>query len=151
MIINTVRVFYYPPFTLLAFLNRFNPVILGLYTTRGTDEVTVSGDYNPPRLVQVPSKGNMWYVSITKPLALQSGSNKQIKKSTRTTDRREAEKRVNKIVTTMYTLFDDSLSQPKSFYEIADKLLARRGINLDQLRQKTPDNELPDQSSLLMY
>ena len=113
--------------------------------------MTVSGDYNPPRLVQVPSKGNMWYVYITKPPALQSGSNKQIKKSTRTTDRREAEKRVNKIATTIYRLFDDSLSQPKSFYEIAEKLLARRGITLDQLRQKTPDNELPDQSSVLMY
>ena len=113
--------------------------------------MTVPGDYNPPRLVQVPSKGNMCYVYITKPPALQSGSNKQIKKSTRTTDRREAEKRVNKIATTIYRLFDDSLSQPKSFYEIAEKLLARRGITLDQLRQKTPDNELPDQSSVLMY
>ena len=56
---------YHPPFTLFAFLNRNKPVILVLYTTRGTDEVTVSGDYNPPRLVQVPSKGNMWYIYIS--------------------------------------------------------------------------------------
>ena len=77
--------------------------------------MTVSGDYNPPRLVQVLSKDNMWYVYITKPLALQFGSNKQIKKSTRTTDRREAEKRVNKIATTIYWLFDNSLSQPNFF------------------------------------
>ena len=75
---------------------------------------------------------------------MQSGSNKQIKKSTRTTDRREAEKRVNKIATIIYRLFDDSLSQPKSFYEIAENLLARIGITLDQLPQKTPDNELSD-------
>ena len=146
-----VRVSYHPPFTSFPFINRFNPEKYGLYTIKGIAGVTVPSDYNPPRLVEVPSKGNIWYAYITKPLVLQSGSNKQVKRSTRTTDRREAEKRVNKIATTIYKQFDDSVLRPKSFYEIAESILATRDITLDLLCQNKPDYKVPDQSSVVMY
>ncbi len=67
----------------------------------------------------------MWYVQVTKPQELQHGNDKQIRRSTGTTDKREAEKRKHRITDEIYATFDaefgPSNPQPKvKFNFVAD-------------------------------
>ena len=76
-------------------------------TTLGTNLGT---NYHPPRLVQIPTKGNKWFVVITKPTALQGTSaNIQVRRSTGTTDKRMAEAAMPGIATEVYREFDKAL------------------------------------------
>ena len=62
--------------------------------------------YHPPKLVSLKSKGGTWYVQVTKPIELQKGKDKQIRRSTGTTDRKEAERRKHRITDEIYQFFD---------------------------------------------
>ena len=66
--------------------------------------------FNPPTLVQIPSKGNKWFVVVTKPEELQAFSkNKQARLSTGTTDRRRAEALMSKITQEIYEKFQKEI------------------------------------------
>ena len=63
--------------------------------------------YPPPSLTQIPSKGNFWYVIITKPEALRDGKkNIQIRRSTGTSDERSARIKQSEIVERIYAEWD---------------------------------------------
>lgn len=72
-------------------------------------------NYHPPKLVQIRSKGNKWFVVITKPPSLQgTSSNIQVRRSTRTTDRRKAEAALPGIASAIYQEFDSELNNQRS-------------------------------------
>lgn len=67
-------------------------------------------DYHAPKLVRLPSRGNVWYVVITKPLHLRTRPNdKQVRRSTKTTDLKVAEKRLHRIAAEIYEEFGNPL------------------------------------------
>lgn len=71
----------------------------------------MGNNYHPPRLVQIPTKGNKWFVVITKPTTLQGTSaNIQVRRSTGTTDKRKAEAAMPGIATKVYQEFDKALN-----------------------------------------
>lgn len=77
--------------------------------------------YQPPSLKQLPSKGNVWYVIITKPESLRDGkSNIQIRRSTGTTDERTAKAKQSKIVEDIYAEWD-SLLERDPFVELLEQ------------------------------
>lgn len=68
--------------------------------------------YAPPSLTQIPSKGNVWYVIITKPESLRGGKkNIQVRRSTGTTDRRLARIKQSQIVEEIYAEWDRQLER----------------------------------------
>ena len=68
--------------------------------------------YLPPSLKQIPSKGNVWYVIITKPEKLRDGKkNIQIRRSTGTTDSRIARAKQSQIVEEVYAEWDKLLDR----------------------------------------
>ncbi|MGO4909024.1 DUF6538 domain-containing protein [Pseudorhodobacter sp. W20_MBD10_FR17] len=84
-------------------------------------------NFHPPKLIQIPSKGNKWYVVITKPVELQgSSTNIQVRRSTKTTDRRKAESAMPSIATAIYAEFDTALtiqqqnSKTMTFHYLSD-------------------------------
>lgn len=73
-------------------------------------------------MVQLPSKDNKWFVVVTKPPELQAASkNKQVRRSTSTTDKRLAEARLPGIANDIYKEFDRDL-RPKPSSTIPPKL-----------------------------
>ncbi|MEP1523009.1 DUF6538 domain-containing protein [Ascidiaceihabitans sp.] len=68
-------------------------------------------DYHPSRLVRLKSKGNKWYVQVTKPLELQDASSKQERRSTGTTDRKVAERKQHAKTQEIYAKFDQLLGK----------------------------------------
>lgn len=81
--------------------------------------------YHISKLVKLSSKGGKYYVQVTKPLELQSKSSKQIKRSTGTTDLKEAQRRQHGITESIYQEFEKSL---KSNRERAFQAALRKGI-----------------------
>ena len=73
----------------------------------GTNQDT---KYHPTSLVQLPSKGNRWFVQATLPKPLQ-GKNKQKRVSTRTSDRKTAERLQHEITKQIYEWFDEQLAK----------------------------------------
>lgn len=72
---------------------------------------TTSGTkYHPTTLVQLPSKGNRWFVQATLPKPLQ-GKNKQKRVSTGTSDRKLAERLQHEITKQIYDGFDEQLKK----------------------------------------
>ena len=69
----------------------------------------LGANYHPPRLVQIPTKGNKWFVLITKPTELQTTSNIQVRRSAGTTDKRTAEAAMPRIAMEIYQEFDQAL------------------------------------------
>ena len=68
--------------------------------------------YAPPSLTQIPSKGNVWYVIITKPETLRGGkANIQVRRSTGTTDHRLARIKQSPIVEEIYAEWDRLLER----------------------------------------
>jgi hypothetical protein len=68
--------------------------------------------YLPPSLKQIPSKGNIWYVIITKPEPLRDGKkNIQIRRSTGTSDSRIARAKQSQIVEEVYAEWDKHLER----------------------------------------
>jgi hypothetical protein len=73
--------------------------------------------------VQIPSKGDKWYVVITKPKELQAKSkNLQVRRSTGTTDERRAQAAMPGIAADIYKEFDAALrrleDEPKPPFSI---------------------------------
>lgn len=67
-------------------------------------------DYHAPKLVRLPSRGNVWYVVVTKPVSLRKRPNdKQARRSTKTTDFKEAQKRLHRIAGEIYAEFGNPL------------------------------------------
>ncbi|EBA14423.1 Phage integrase [Roseobacter sp. SK209-2-6] len=62
--------------------------------------------YHPSKLVCLKAKGDVWYVQVTKPTELQVKNNKQVRRSTGTTDKKEAERRQHRITEEIYAFFD---------------------------------------------
>lgn len=74
-------------------------------------------NYNKPTLRKVSGKES-WYVFVTKPEALRKNPNdKQVRKSTGTSDKRLAEKRLHSVAEEIYREFDEKLKEDpfKSF------------------------------------
>ena len=68
--------------------------------------------YAPPSLTQIPSKGNVWFVIITRPEPLQGGKkNIQVRRSTGTTDHRLARIKQSQIVEEIYAEWDSLLER----------------------------------------
>ncbi len=68
-------------------------------------------NYHPPSLVQLPSKGNKWFVLVTKPQELQEpGKSAQVRRSTKTTDKRLTQSRLPAITNDIYGEFDKALN-----------------------------------------
>lgn len=68
-------------------------------------------NYNKPTLRKVSGKDS-WYVFVTKPEGLRKNPNdKQIRKSTGTSDKRLAEKRIHSVAEAIYREFDEKLKE----------------------------------------
>lgn len=77
--------------------------------------------YPPPSLKQIPSKGNVWYVIITKPEELRDGKkNIQTRRSTGTTDERSAKIKHSHIVESIYSEWD-ALLKRDPFIELLEE------------------------------
>lgn len=74
--------------------------------------MALNRDYPPPSLTQIPSKGNIWYVIITKPNALRDGKkNIQVRRSTGTEDVKLARVKQSQIVEQIYQEWDRLLER----------------------------------------
>ncbi|WP_371257384.1 DUF6538 domain-containing protein [Phaeobacter sp. 11ANDIMAR09] len=67
--------------------------------------------YHPSKLVCLKAKGDVWYVQVTKPNELQVKNNKQVRRSTGTTDKKEAERRQHRITEEIYAFFDSEIDR----------------------------------------
>ncbi|WP_439150322.1 DUF6538 domain-containing protein, partial [Sulfitobacter sp.] len=77
--------------------------------------------YHPSTLIQLPAKGNKWYVVVTKPVELQSTSNIRVRRSTGTTDQKVAKSKQHSITQSIYKEFDAALAtQKQSLAEICE-------------------------------
>ena len=85
--------------------------------------------YNPSSLVQRKGK---WYVAVTKPKELQFGNDRQSRRSTGTTDRREAERQQHKLTSEIYAEFDRQLQRSDKVFEALRPMLEAEGINTRQ-------------------
>jgi integrase len=78
-------------------------------TTLGTNLGT---KFHPPTLIQVPSKGNKWFVVVTKPQELLSHSKaKQVRRSTGTSDKKIAESKSVQIANEIYEEFQREIDE----------------------------------------
>ena len=68
----------------------------------------MSRQYNKPELRRVPGKKS-WYVVITKPVELQTRNNKQIRRSTGTTNEALAKKKMHSIASQVFSEWNDAL------------------------------------------
>ena len=103
-----VRFRYSPPMPLIAFI--FN-LCLVLCQYKALN-IALNRGYPPPSLKQIPSKGNVCYVIITKPDALRDGKkNIQTRRSTGTSDERSAKMKQSKIVEGIYAEWDSLLAR----------------------------------------
>jgi integrase len=73
----------------------------------GTKSGTI---YHPSTLVQLPAKGNKWYVVVTKPKELQTEGSIKVRRSTGTSDRRIARTVQTKLTQEIYAEFDAALT-----------------------------------------
>lgn len=81
----------------------------------------LSRGYYPHSLKQIPSKGNQWYVIITKPEALRENKkNIQVRRSTGTTDYKYAKQLEIDIVAKVYAEFD-ALLKRDPFLELVEQ------------------------------
>ena len=76
---------------------------------------TLGTTFRAPTLVRVPSKGDKWYVYVTKPESLQTSSSKQERRSTGTTDEKVAKERAHDIVKEIYAEFERKLGGVDTF------------------------------------
>ena len=93
-----------------------------------SQSAALSRGYYPHSLKQIPSKGNQWYVIITKPEALRENKkNIQVRRSTGTTDYKYAKQLEIDIVAKVYAEFDALLKRDpflefvEQYWIISDK------------------------------
>lgn len=65
--------------------------------------------YHPSTLVQLPAKGNKWYVVVTKPKELQSAGSNKVRRSTGTVDMKIARGMKMQLTQEIYDEFDEAL------------------------------------------
>jgi hypothetical protein len=82
--------------------------------------------YHPSTLEKRKGK---WYVSVTKPRELQFGKDKQTRKSTGTSDKRQAEYLQHELTQAIYDHFDKDLKKTDKFFEAVRPLLEAEGVN----------------------
>ena len=73
---------------------------------------TLGTTFHPPSLIQIPSKGNKWFVVVTKPDELRIYSKgKQVRRSTGTADKKLAETRSVQIANEIYEAFQKEIDE----------------------------------------
>ena len=101
-------------------------------TTMGT---TLGTTFYPPSLIQIPSKGDKWYVVVTKPEELRIYSKgKQVRRSTGTSDKKLAETRSVQIAKEIYEEFqkeidDIHLKAKARLYDPAARLTTQISVD----------------------
>ena len=85
--------------------------------------------YNPSTLVFRKGK---WYVQVTKPKALQFGSDKQARRSTGTSDRQEARYLQHELTQQIYVSFDEAMKRTDPVFELLRHKLEVDGVNTKQ-------------------
>jgi integrase len=81
--------------------------------------------YRPSTLVQRKGK---WYVQVTKPKSLQFGQDRQARRSTGTTDRKQAVLLQHQLTQEIYDSFDVALGQSDPFFEAVRSQLEAEGF-----------------------
>ena len=81
--------------------------------------------YHPSTLEKRKGK---WYVSVTKPRELQFGKDKQKRKSTGTSDKRQAEYLQHELTQAIHDEFDTELKKTDKFFEAVRPLLEAEGV-----------------------
>lgn len=89
--------------------------------------------YHPSRLV---SRKGRWYVSVTKPVELQFGSDRQARRSTCTSDRRQAQYLQHRLTEEIYAQFDRQLGRTDPVFEALRPTLEDHGVNTRQWYQE---------------
>ena len=78
--------------------------------------------YHASSLVQLPAKGNKWYVVVTKPKELQTPGSIKVRRSTGTIDPKIAKGLQLKLTQEIYSEFDEALKPtPPTLAELASK------------------------------
>jgi hypothetical protein len=89
--------------------------------------------YHPSRLV---SRKGRWYVSVTKPVELQFGSDRQARRSTGTSDKRQAQYLQHRLTEEIYAQFDSQLGRTDPVFEALRPTLEAHGVNTRQWYQE---------------
>ena len=89
--------------------------------------------YHPSRLV---SRKGRWYVSVTKPVELQLGSDRQARRSTGTSDKRQAQYLQHRLTEEIYAQFDIQLGRTDPVFEALRPTLEDHGVNTRQWYQE---------------
>ena len=84
-----------------------------------------SSQYHPSTLEKRKGK---WYVAVTKPKELQFGKDKQKRKSTGTSDKRQAEYRQHELTRVIYDEFDKDLKRTDRFFEAVRPIFESEGV-----------------------
>ena len=78
--------------------------------------------YHASTLVQLPAKGNKWYVVVTKPKELQTPRSNKIRRSTGTVDKKIAKGLQHQLTQEIYAEFDAALKPtPPTLDELAER------------------------------
>ena len=88
-----------------------------------------ANSYHPSKLIW---RKNRWYVSVTKPRELQFGSDKQARRSTGTSDKRQAERLQYQLTNEIYEQFNKDLKQSDPVFEAVRHHLEAEGVNCRQ-------------------
>ena len=89
--------------------------------------------YHPSRLV---SRKGRWYVSVTKPVELQFGNDRQARRSTGTSDKRQAQYLQHRLTEEIYAQFDSQLGRTDPVFEALRPTLEDHGVNTRQWYQE---------------
>lgn len=89
--------------------------------------------YRPSTLVQRKGK---WYVQVTKPKSLQFGQDRQARRSTGTSDRKQAALLQHQLTQEIYDSFDEALGQSDPFFEAVRSQLESEGFKAKDWYEK---------------
>ena len=89
--------------------------------------------YHPSRLL---FRKGRWYVSVTKPKGLQFGSDRQARRSTGTSDRKQAQYLQHRLTEEIYAEFDRQLDQADPVFEFLRPVLEANGVHTRQWYQE---------------
>ena len=115
-----------PAFALTCLIQSLH---LFLHLYRGMARSHRSPRYHPSTLVKIRGK---WYVSVTKPKELQFGTDKQARRSTGTSDRRQAERLREELAQKIRDEFDRQLERHDAVFEEVRPILEAADINTRQ-------------------
>ncbi|MDU8946133.1 DUF6538 domain-containing protein [Ovoidimarina sediminis] len=113
-----------PPKTLISIIFHLLLHFLCTYIG-GMTRSTRTPCYHRSTLVKIRGK---WYVSVTKPKELQFGKDKQARRSTGTSDRRQAERLQEELAQEIRDEFDQQLERHDAVFEEVRPILEAAGI-----------------------